>query len=126
MMHYRFLLILLGDCMLALKDSDICLQSQERWYDSNQGGETCASSQRFCDTHSKDLRRCCPQTCKNSKPFTQDVCNKANGLGECIYPFDTFGSECEQNKKSANKQLTDLSGKINYHFISIFYWIEYR
>ena len=96
--------------MLALKDSDICLQKQERWYDVGapfgKGGHTCASSQSFCDTHSKDLRRCCPQTCKNSKPFTQDACDKDNGLGECIYPFDTFGSECAPNKKSAHYQLT--------------------
>ena len=93
-MDHRLFWIFLGDCMLVLKDSDVCLRSQKNWF---EGGNTCANSESFCDTHSKDLRRCCPITCKNTEPFTQDVCNSVNGSGQCIYPFDSFGSECEQN-----------------------------
>ena len=53
---------------------------------------TCANSIDFCNELSKDMRRCCPQTCGNRQRFTENVCNMDSGGGECIYPFDTFYS----------------------------------
>ena len=40
----------------------------------------------YCDSYSKDARRCCPEACENRIDFTERVCKASKGTGKCIYP----------------------------------------
>ena len=68
-------------------DSDTCLQNSGGWKNY-----VCADLKRgtgyhdYCDSYSKDTRRCCPETCDNTEDFTYSVCEAAETSGTCKYP----------------------------------------
>jgi len=68
------------------QDNDECLQRSEGW-----GSYTCASATRgndliWCDEWSKDMRRCCPETC-GTGVLTPEACEELGGSGECTYAY---------------------------------------
>ena len=79
------------------KDSDDCLRSASGWR-----GYSCSNSIKYCDDWSKDVRRCCPESCKNRQPFTESVCNDSNGKGTCKYPNDAQCPEGRIQRFDAN------------------------
>ena len=62
-------------------DSDACLRSSSGWR-----GYSCSNSIKYCDSWSKDVRRCCPESCNNTIAFTETVCKESKGRGICKYP----------------------------------------
>ena len=64
-------------------DSTGCLRK-----DTNGEWDTwrCSEGKTHCDGWEKDMKRCCPTTCENTKPFTIDECRASSGSGVCIYP----------------------------------------
>ena len=98
--YTKFLLIFLLKCINYLflfilkievckpKDNDACLQSSDGWSTSY----TCENSKgSYCESWAKDMRRCCPESCKKENPentlkFTEEDCNKSPGDGTCTYP----------------------------------------
>ena len=60
----------------------MCLKSLSSW-----SGYDCKGSKYFCNTWSKDLYRCCPESCGIQEPFTKNDCIKHGGKGSCTYPF---------------------------------------
>jgi len=62
-------------------NSDACLQSSPSWGPQY----TCANSANWCDSWSKDMRRCCPDTC-GTGPLSESECNALSGSGSCAYP----------------------------------------
>ena len=89
--------VLLGKvkCHGAIKDSDICLQELELWGE----GQTCKENAQYCDDWAKDMKRCCPETCKLNHTFTEQICidygeDIAKVNGTCKYPFVTYADEC--------------------------------
>ena len=79
--HNKELLVKHSFC--SPMDSDDCLQSSSGWR-----GYTCSNSIRHCDSWSKDVRRCCPESCNNTIAFTETICNESKGRGDCKYPND--------------------------------------
>ena len=77
------------------KDSDTCIQNAETW-DSEY---VCANLQQgkpdheYCDSYSKDAKRCCPDACGNTEDFTESVCKASSGSGKCKYPNEAQCSE---------------------------------
>ena len=70
------------------KDSDRCIQNAENW-DSDYvcaNLKSGAPDHSFCDSYSKDARRCCPEACENEEEFTESVCKASEGSGTCSYP----------------------------------------
>merc|ERR1719213_463035 len=63
------------DCQV--QDNDACIQKV--W-----DGYTCASAAQYCDSHAKDMYRCCPETCEAGE-LTEDECNALSGRGNCDY-----------------------------------------
>ena len=78
----NFLIDILGDYDCETSDSDSCLQGSPGWSSSY----TCTNSKGYCKRWMKDMKRCCPKTCENTKPFTEYECRVAKGKGTCIYP----------------------------------------
>ena len=79
------------------------------WRELKNGAykDTCSSiNERLCDKWGKDLKRCCPEKCKNST-YTEEVCkndetygpDKKKTSGQCQYPFRAKYEECERGKK---------------------------
>merc|ERR1712062_453198 len=74
------------DCITCeIKDDDQCLQDSPEW-----GAEyTCAgaieSDPTWCETWSKDMRRCCPVSC-GTGALTKADCDELNANGACTYP----------------------------------------
>ena len=62
------------------RDSDSCLQASLKWklY-------TCTGSSKYCESWGKDMKRCCPETCKTGA-FNEADCNSFSGKGDCKYP----------------------------------------
>ena len=88
-------------CDLASKDSDMCLQHSEGW----DRKHTCANSKNKCETNEKDMKRCCPETCKNPTNFTKEICEASGKEGTCKYPFHAKADEClgfEKGKTQLN------------------------
>ena len=80
---FNYILVAPDDVICVPKDSDKCLQEtpNNEWV-----GYTCETSKEYCDSWSKDMRRCCPKTCENTDPFTSEACNNAGTSGVCVYP----------------------------------------
>lgn len=83
--------LVIGKCKKEVckpKDNDACLQSSDGWSTSY----TCENSKgSYCESWAKDMRRCCPESCKKENPentlkFTEEDCNKFPGDGTCTYP----------------------------------------
>ena len=88
-----------GDYTCEMKDSDDCLQESPNWSKSY----TCATSKGYCKRWSKDMKRCCPKTCENTKPFSEYECRVAKGKGTCTYPNE---AQClNKGKQIFNFQL---------------------
>jgi len=73
-----------------LKDSDSCLQSSPHW----KGTNTCTDSEKHCGPWGKDMKRCCPVTCKLKKELTKNACSQIVSKGVCDYPND---AQCPEN-----------------------------
>ena len=97
-------------CYSALKDSDTCLQTSDT---STWDGYDCSGSLWYCELWDKDMRRCCPETCKNSEPFTEIKCNQSNEKGTCLYPFFSLPDECYQGRKLIKRSGTKGAQKIS-------------
>ena len=54
---------------------------------------------KHCNDWAKDTRRCCPQACWNTEPFTKAVCEASGGKGTCIYPNDAQCSEKQETPR---------------------------
>ena len=79
----RYLYNILGpNC--ELRDSDSCLQKSPKWGSKYY----CSGYTRYCDSWSKDLRRCCPLSCGTGR-LTENDCNALNGKGTCNYPAES-------------------------------------
>ena len=88
-----------GDYACEMKDSDNCLQESPSWSKSY----TCATSKGYCKRWSKDMMRCCPKTCENTKPFSEYECRVAKGKGTCTYPNE---AQClSKGKPESNSPL---------------------
>ena len=76
------------------KDSDTCIQNVGDWEDwicnDLKNGTKYHS---YCDSYSKDTRRCCPEACENTEDFTESVCEASEGSGTCKYPNEAQCSE---------------------------------
>ena len=72
------------DCVI--KDDDKCLQKSPGWSISYK----CKTSTQYCNSWAKDMKRCCPDTCKSGE-FTEVDCRLSKGLGTCIYPSVSQG-----------------------------------
>ena len=72
------------------RDSDRCLQSSSGW-----SSYSCSNADYYCDSWSKDIRRCCPESCKNTLAFTESVCMDSKGKGKCTYPNE---AQCPEGK----------------------------
>ena len=79
---------------MARKDSDICLQLSPEWGDVYK----CTQGKPYCknQNYAKDPKRCCPESCKNSEPFTETKCLQSETGGSCTYPFYTMPDECSE------------------------------
>ena len=75
------------DCTLF--DSDKCLRSSPLW----ENDSLCADFTHLCEIWDKDMKRCCPHSCKNTQPFTESNCLNSTGKGTCTYP----NYQCDQN-----------------------------
>ena len=67
------------------KDDDVCLQISPQWdatYD-------CASSTVWCTTWSKDMQRCCPDSC-GTGALNEAECLLLPDQGTCTYPNGAF------------------------------------
>jgi len=60
-----------------VQDNDACIQKV--W-----DGYTCESAAQWCDSHAKDMYRCCPETCEAGE-LSEDECNALSGHGNCDY-----------------------------------------
>ena len=92
-------------CVLAKKDSDLCLQKSEAWIDDRIDGRKwkCVDiwDRGYCFNWQKDTHRCCPKTCFDVEGgVTEDECKALNGSGKCAYPFPAVADECYEGKKS--------------------------
>jgi len=66
---------------VCVSDSDTCLQNGAGW-----GSQyTCANSASWCNSWSKDMHRCCPDTCGTGS-LSESECNALSGQGSCVYP----------------------------------------
>ena len=82
------------------KDNDKCLQDANNWGSSwNCNHMTKRKFSYLCNDWAKDTRRCCPQACWNTEPFTKVVCEAVGGKGTCIYPNDAQCSEKQEKPK---------------------------
>ena len=97
-------------CDLASKDSDMCLQHSEGW----DRKHTCANSKNKCETNEKDMKRCCPETCKNPTNFTKEICEASGKEGTCKYPFHAKADECLGFEKGKTKLDIDKFKKCKY------------
>ena len=100
MIFFQLLLDVLADlirCNVARKDSDVCIEVTEGWSDFN-----CKKSKIYCssENYAKDPRRCCPETCEVSEPFTKKKCLDSKRGGTCIYPFPSLPDECSEGMRS--------------------------
>ena len=77
---------------MARKDSDICIQLSPGWGNDYN----CASGKLYCNTYAEDPKRCCPESCQNSEPFTEGECLQSSAGGSCTYPFYTMPDECSE------------------------------
>ena len=82
-------------CNLASLDNDYCLSESPGW----GSGYRCKTFATYesCRTYERDMRRCCPQTCSNTAPFTEVECKRSDGIGYCTYPFETLAEDCNMH-----------------------------
>ena len=83
------------------KDSDTCLTTSPGW-----GSYVCSNADGYCDSWSKDVRRCCPESCKNTMAFTESICNDSNGKGHCTYPND---AQCPEGNSLMTSNVMELN-----------------
>ena len=76
------------------RDSDICLNSSPDW---ERQGYTCSTAKGYCESWSKDLWRCCPETCRNGLILDKASCYALKENGNCIYPFFIEKDKCTLN-----------------------------
>ena len=90
--------------MQAMKDSDECLRKSSWDWGPDS---SCRTSAKHCDTWAKDMKRCCPETCKVADKFTNSDCQKlgVDIKGRCKYPFKTEPHECKTSEIKGKSQL---------------------
>ena len=74
------------------KDSDVCLGASTGWPNTKCSTPNIQNGE-WCTTYGKNVRRCCPETCRTGT-FTEADCNSFPGHGHCIYPND---AQCPKN-----------------------------
>ena len=81
--------------MCKAKDSDACLKASGK----NWLKYTCSRSTKWCKSWGKDMKRCCPESCRSGAFFESD-CEKDGGKGKCIYPNEAQPDEtpCKKGK----------------------------
>ena len=89
---FQYFYASLDELVCTTKDNDECILNTPGWETASHVNKwscnyfTIAGGYRhYCDDWAKDTRRCCPETCENSKPFTKTVCEASPGKGTCIY-----------------------------------------
>ena len=99
-------------CNAARKDSDVCIEATKSW-----SGFNCMKSKTYCrnENYAKDPRRCCPETCELSEPFTKEKCMASSIGGHCTYPFYTHPQDCKEGMGSS------ISTSITYLYNHYFY-----
>ena len=96
-------MIILDDPLCVPKDSNKCLKNASwKWgaswkcfHFTETGGY-----KHLCNDWAKDTRRCCPEACGNTKPFTKAACETFSSIGECTYPNE---AQCGENGESPVK-----------------------
>ena len=96
------------------KDSDKCLQDVYDWGSSWNCHHLTDS--KLCNGWAKDTRRCCPQSCRNKKPFTKAVCEASGGKGTCIYP-----NEAQCSEKQEKPRVNSVHVNIGRHYPKTLY-----
>ena len=93
---FDFSLVNFVKCNIARTDSDICIELTEGW-----SGFSCKDAKLYCwnTNYGKDPRRCCPETCELSEPFTKKKCLDSSIGGHCTYPFYTLPHECKEGMR---------------------------
>jgi len=86
------------------RDSDTCIKEAWKDWDWTLGCEKSNAYDRdYCETWGKDMRRCCPESCKIEK-FTKEDCDVFPGDGTCRFPTsatlcnDVILSPCHEKK----------------------------
>ena len=74
------------------KDSDVCLGASGADWSNTKCSTPNIQNGEWCLTFGKNVRRCCPETCRTGT-FTEADCNSFPGNGDCIYPNDAQCSE---------------------------------
>ena len=82
-LHSLYLYYQLLECQT--KDSDSCLHLSSNKWKGYFTDWTCSGSSEYCESWAKDMKRCCPETCKSGK-FTLTDCMSSSSEGKCIYP----------------------------------------
>ena len=71
---------------------------------------------KLCNGWAKDTRRCCPQSCRNKKPFTKSLCEASGGKGTCIYP-----NEAQCSEKQEKPRVNSVHVNIGRHYPKTLY-----
>ena len=79
------------------KDSDACLKASGK----NWAKYTCSSSTKWCTSWAKDMKRCCPESCRVTGSFFESDCKDVGGKGSCIYPNEAQPDETQCDKGEA-------------------------
>ena len=83
----------------VVKDDDVCLQISPEW----DATYTCASSTAWCVSWSKDMQRCCPDSC-GTGALNEAECLLLPDQGTCTYPNGAFtsrrGFDCDPDAAS--------------------------
>ena len=82
--------VILIDCVA--KDDDKCLADTTYFTGS---WANCTKAKESCSDWSKDLYRCCPQTCGTDR-LDDSQCHALEGKGKCIYPVK---NQCLEPRK---------------------------
>ena len=86
----HILSVILIDCVA--KDDDECLADTTYFTGS---WANCTKAKESCSDWSKDLYRCCPQTCGIDR-LDDSQCHALEGKGKCIYPMK---NQCLEPRK---------------------------
>jgi len=95
---------IMNDCSAAnitdieVCDNDLCLQNSPDW----DAQYTCENSEVYCDEWSKDMHRCCPDTCETG-PLSEEECNALSGKGTCTYPNEA--QSCSSTPAAAETEI---------------------
>jgi len=102
------------------KDSDTCIKEAWKAWDWSKGCEESHKyNPKYCRTWGKDMRRCCPETCKSGK-FTKEDCDMFPFDGTCSFPTsaticnDVIRSPCRERKCGSGCYIPNLDSCLDY------------